>query len=106
MLTATLLRPARGALTEVPRANASYRDGRFELYSRINVGVIVATGGAFVPIPTLFDCERKSVPELADELATLARNELEPLSCWRPSSAARRSRSGILASSASRRRRR
>lgn len=70
VLTATLLKACAGALTEVPRANASYRDGRFELYSRINVGVIVAIGGAFV-IPTLFDCERKTVPELADELAAL-----------------------------------
>ncbi|MBK5220974.1 MAG: 2-oxo acid dehydrogenase subunit E2, partial [Thermoleophilia bacterium] len=30
------------ALKEFPRANGAYRDGRFELYSRVNVGVAVA----------------------------------------------------------------
>ena len=30
------------ALRELPRANGAYRDGRFELYSRVNVGVAVA----------------------------------------------------------------
>src|SRR5947209_13536557 len=40
--TARLLRASALALTEHPRANAAYRDGRFELHSRVNVGVIVA----------------------------------------------------------------
>ena len=30
------------ALRDSPRVNAAYRDGRFELYSRVNVGVAVA----------------------------------------------------------------
>ena len=30
------------ALREFPRANGSYRDGHFELYSRVNVGIAVA----------------------------------------------------------------
>jgi pyruvate dehydrogenase E2 component (dihydrolipoamide acetyltransferase) len=71
-LTATLVRACAGALQAVPRANASYRDGRYELYSRINVGVIVASDGAYA-IPTLFDCERKPAAALADELAALER---------------------------------
>ena len=33
------------ALREFPRANGAYRDGRFELYSRVNVGVAVAGAG-------------------------------------------------------------
>jgi pyruvate dehydrogenase E2 component (dihydrolipoamide acetyltransferase) len=32
------------ALRDYPRANGSYRDGRFELHSRVNVGVAVAAG--------------------------------------------------------------
>ena len=52
------------ALQAVPHANGSYRDGRYELYSRINVGVILASDHSY-SIPTLFDCERKSVQELA-----------------------------------------
>jgi pyruvate dehydrogenase E2 component (dihydrolipoamide acetyltransferase) len=70
--TAALVRACALALQKVPRANGSYRDGRFELYSRINVGVIFATAEAYT-IPTLFDCERKTMAELAEELAALER---------------------------------
>ncbi len=72
LLTATVVRSCALALCAVPRANASYRDGRYELYSRINIGVILAHDHSY-SIPTLFDCERKSVQELADEIQTLAR---------------------------------
>ena len=37
--------PARTALRAHPRANAAYRDGRYELYSRVNVAVTVADRG-------------------------------------------------------------
>ena len=33
------------ALKEFPRANGAYRDGKFELYSRVNVGIAVAGAG-------------------------------------------------------------
>ena len=33
------------ALREFPRANGAYRDGKLELYSRVNVGVAVAAAG-------------------------------------------------------------
>src|ERR1700709_1123299 len=36
------------ALKAFPTANGAYRDGRFELYSRINVGVAVAAQDALV----------------------------------------------------------
>ena len=57
------------ALREFPRANGSYRDARFELYSAINVGVAVAAGDALV-VPTVFDADTKSLREIA--LATRA----------------------------------
>ena len=38
-LTAVLLRACARALAASPWANAAYRDGHFELYSRVNVGV-------------------------------------------------------------------
>ena len=44
------------ALREHPRANGAYRDGRIELYSRINVGVAVAAQDALV-VPTVFDAD-------------------------------------------------
>jgi pyruvate dehydrogenase E2 component (dihydrolipoamide acetyltransferase) len=59
------------ALREHPRANGAYRDGRFELYSRVNVGVAVAARDALV-VPTLFDADRKGLRQIASESRTLA----------------------------------
>ena len=59
------------ALREHPRANSSYRDGRLQLYSRINVGVAVAADEALV-VPTVFDAEEKSLGEIARETRALA----------------------------------
>jgi pyruvate dehydrogenase E2 component (dihydrolipoamide acetyltransferase) len=59
------------ALREFPRANGSYRDARFELYSRVNVGVAVAAHDALV-VPTVFDADRKSLREIARETRALA----------------------------------
>ena len=42
-LTAILVRAAATALRELPWANAAYRDGHFERYGRVNVGVVVTT---------------------------------------------------------------
>ena len=59
------------ALREHPRANGAYRDGRFELYSRVNVGVAVATEDGLV-VPTVFDADRKSLRQIASEARALA----------------------------------
>jgi pyruvate dehydrogenase E2 component (dihydrolipoamide acetyltransferase) len=59
------------ALGEFPKANGAYRDGRFELYSRINVGVAVAAPGALV-VPTVFDADRKGLRQIAADSRALA----------------------------------
>jgi len=59
------------ALREHPRANGSYRDGRVQLHSRVNVGVAVAAQDALV-VPTLFDADEKSLGEIARETRALA----------------------------------
>jgi len=59
------------ALREHPRANAAYRDGAFELYERVNVGIAVAAHDSLV-VPTVFDADRKSLVEIAREARTLA----------------------------------
>src|SRR5690242_970476 len=41
------------ALTEFPRANGAYRDGQWELYSRVNVGIAVAAQDTLI-VPTIF----------------------------------------------------
>jgi pyruvate dehydrogenase E2 component (dihydrolipoamide acetyltransferase) len=59
------------ALREHPRANAAYRDGAFELYQRVNVGIAVAAHDSLV-VPTVFDVDRKSLLEIAREARRLA----------------------------------
>jgi pyruvate dehydrogenase E2 component (dihydrolipoamide acetyltransferase) len=58
-------------LREFPTVNASYRDGRFELYSRVNIGMTVA-GDGVLSAPTILDVDRKSLREIARESRTLA----------------------------------
>ena len=52
------------ALREHTRVNAAYRDGKFELYSRVNVGIAVAGQEALV-VPTIFDADKKSLGWIA-----------------------------------------
>jgi pyruvate dehydrogenase E2 component (dihydrolipoamide acetyltransferase) len=59
------------ALREFPRANGSYKDGQFELHSRVNVGVAVAAQDALV-VPTVFDADKKSLGEIARDTRALA----------------------------------
>jgi pyruvate dehydrogenase E2 component (dihydrolipoamide acetyltransferase) len=59
------------ALREHPRANGSYKDGKFELYSRVNIGVAVAAQDALV-VPTVFDADKKSLGEIARDGRALA----------------------------------
>jgi pyruvate dehydrogenase E2 component (dihydrolipoamide acetyltransferase) len=73
--SAMLVRACALALREHPRANASYRDSRFELYSRLNVGVVVAAESVYA-IPTVFDADRKALPELDQEIEQLVAQAL------------------------------
>src|SRR5215216_3956988 len=66
-----VVKAAALALTEFPRANGSYRDAKFELYPRVNVGVAVAGQDALV-VPTVFDADRKSLGEIARQTRALA----------------------------------
>jgi pyruvate dehydrogenase E2 component (dihydrolipoamide acetyltransferase) len=59
------------ALRENPRANGAYRDGRLELYSRVNVGVAVAAREALT-VPTVFDADRRGLREIARTTRELA----------------------------------
>ena len=59
------------ALRDFPRANGAYRDGHFEQYSRVNIGVAVAAHDALV-VPTIFDADMKSLGEIAARAKDLA----------------------------------
>jgi pyruvate dehydrogenase E2 component (dihydrolipoamide acetyltransferase) len=59
------------ALREFPRANGAYKDGKWELYSRVNVGIAVAAPGSLV-VPTIFDADRKGLRQIAADARALA----------------------------------
>jgi len=66
-----VVKAAALALREFPRANGAYKDGKFELYERVNVGVAVAAEDALI-VPTVFDADQKSLGEIAVETRALA----------------------------------
>src|SRR3712207_7282954 len=59
-----VVKAAATGLREHPRVNGAYRDGKFELYDRVNVGVAVAAMDALV-VPTIFDADKKSLGQIA-----------------------------------------
>ena len=59
------------ALREHPLANGSYKDGRFELHPRVNVGIAVAAQDALV-VPTIADADTRSLTSIAGEARRLA----------------------------------
>lgn len=70
-ITAILTRACALALRACPEVNAAYRDGRYELYSRVNIGVVMRTENAY-GTPTVLDADSKSLTELSSELEGLA----------------------------------
>lgn len=59
------------ALRDHPQANSSYRDGRFELHGRINIGVAVALADSLV-VPVIHDADARSLWEIATRTRELA----------------------------------
>jgi pyruvate dehydrogenase E2 component (dihydrolipoamide acetyltransferase) len=59
-----VVKAAAIALREHPRVNGSYRDGRFELYSKVNIGVAVAAQDTLV-VPVVHDADGMSLGEIA-----------------------------------------
>jgi pyruvate dehydrogenase E2 component (dihydrolipoamide acetyltransferase) len=67
-LTPLLVKAAATALGSHPRANAAYKDARYEQYGRVNIGVTLSEAETYVT-PTVIDADRKSAAEIAEELA-------------------------------------
>ncbi len=61
-----VVKAAAVALRDHPRVNGAYRDGKFELYSRVNVGIAVAGQDALV-VPTIFDADQKSLGQISKD---------------------------------------
>jgi pyruvate dehydrogenase E2 component (dihydrolipoamide acetyltransferase) len=65
-----VVKAVASALREFPRVNGAYRDGQWELYSRVNVGVAVAAQETLI-VPTIFDADQKSLGMIAREAREL-----------------------------------
>jgi pyruvate dehydrogenase E2 component (dihydrolipoamide acetyltransferase) len=66
-----IVRAAAVCLRTHRRLNGAYRDGVFELYGRVNVGVAVATEDGLV-VPVVSDADRLTVTEIAERTRALA----------------------------------
>src|SRR4051812_22302876 len=66
-----VVKAAALTLREFPRFNASHVEGKVECYSRINVGIAVATDDALL-VPVVFDADRRSLLEITTETRRLA----------------------------------
>ncbi len=69
------------ALSEFPKVNGAYRDGRFELYEKVNVGIAVAAEGTLV-VPTIFGADTRSLGDIAKSarqaIEKVRNNEITP----------------------------
>jgi pyruvate dehydrogenase E2 component (dihydrolipoamide acetyltransferase) len=66
-----VVKAAGKALREFPRFNASYVDGKVASYSRINIGIAVATDDALL-VPVVFDADKKTLSQIAADTRRLA----------------------------------
>jgi pyruvate dehydrogenase E2 component (dihydrolipoamide acetyltransferase) len=65
-----VVKAVASALREHPRVNGAYRDGHFELFSRVNVGIAVAARDALV-VPVIPDADQKSLGEISRQARRL-----------------------------------
>src|SRR5580765_7610252 len=70
-----VVKAAAATLRALPRFNASYVDGKIELYSRINVGVAVATDDALL-VPVVFDADTKTLAQIAADTRRRRRRQV------------------------------
>jgi pyruvate dehydrogenase E2 component (dihydrolipoamide acetyltransferase) len=66
-----IVRAAALTLRAHPRLNGTFRDDRFALHGRVNVGVAVATADGLV-VPTVFDADRLPLEAIGTEVRRLA----------------------------------
>jgi pyruvate dehydrogenase E2 component (dihydrolipoamide acetyltransferase) len=65
-----VVKAAALALRDHPKVNGAYRDGKFELYPRVNVGVAVAAQETLV-VPVVRDADEKSLGEVSRQARRL-----------------------------------
>jgi pyruvate dehydrogenase E2 component (dihydrolipoamide acetyltransferase) len=65
-----VVKAAALTLRDFPRFNASYADDALHVFSRVNVGIAVATDDALL-VPVVFDADEKKLPEISLETRRL-----------------------------------
>lgn len=61
-----VIKAAAQALRQYPNVNAAYKDGHFEQYSDVNIGVVVSAT-ELLAVPTLFNVDQKGLAQIAGE---------------------------------------
>ncbi len=61
-----VIKAAAQALRQYPNVNAAYKDGHFEQYSDVNIGVVVSATEVLA-VPTLFNVDQKGLAQIAGE---------------------------------------
>lgn len=66
-----VIKSAAQALRQYPNVNAAYKDGHFEQYSDVNIGVVVSAT-ELLAVPTLFGVDQKGLAQIAAESQQLS----------------------------------
>ena len=66
-----VVKAAAGALRAFPKLNSTFVDGKVDCYSRVNIGVAVATDDALL-VPVVRDADQRSLAQIAAETRRLA----------------------------------
>lgn len=66
-----VIKAAGQALRQYPNVNAAYKDGHFEQYSDVNVGIVVSAT-ELLAVPTMFNVDQKGLAQIAAESQQLS----------------------------------
>jgi pyruvate dehydrogenase E2 component (dihydrolipoamide acetyltransferase) len=66
-----VIKSAAQALRQYPNVNAAYKDGHFEQYSDVNIGIVVS-GNDLLAVPTLFNVDQKGLAQISSESQQLS----------------------------------
>jgi pyruvate dehydrogenase E2 component (dihydrolipoamide acetyltransferase) len=71
-VTAILVRTVADVLRRMPRANASFVNGRLQLHSHVNIGVAVGSEDGLL-VPVIHDADRRSLAGIDAKLVEFRR---------------------------------
>lgn len=66
-----VIKASAQALRQYPNVNAAYKDGHFEQYSDVNIGMVVSAV-ELLAVPTLFNVDQKGLAQIAAEAQQLS----------------------------------